>query len=145
MTATRRAVLGALAGSGVAAVVGCAGRGSDGGSETPDSNGTLVETTDGLRFEPRRLSVSVGETVTWENVGSVPHSVTARGRKLPDGADYFASGGFDSEDAARDGWPKGEGRVGGGETYEHTFETAGEFPYFCIPHPNMTGAVVVEE
>ena len=100
--------------------------------------------TDDLAFEPADITVSVGETVTWETTGSVPHSVTAYEEQLPDGAAYFASGGFDSESAARDAYPS-EGSVGAGETYEHTFETAGEFPYFCIPHESgMKGTVVVE-
>jgi hypothetical protein len=28
-------------------------------------------------------------------------------------------------------------------TFGHMFETAGEFPYFCLLHPNMVGTVVV--
>ena len=31
-----------------------------------------------------------------------------------------------------------------GDQYERTFDTAGSFPYRCGPHPEMTGAVVVE-
>ena len=31
-----------------------------------------------------------------------------------------------------------------GSTYSHTFDAAGQFGYFCIPHPFMRGAVVVE-
>jgi len=134
--------------SGVALAGGLAGCGGSSSSDTPagteTGSGTLVEMTDNLVFEPAEITVSVGDTVTWENVGSVPHSVTAYEEQLPDGATYFASGGFDSESAARDAYPT-EGAVDGGETYEHTFETTGEFPYFCIPHEaGMKGTVVVE-
>jgi len=124
-------------------VAGCSG--SD-AADTPAGTevGNLVEMTDDLKFEPAELTVSVGDTVTWETTGSVPHSVTAYESDLPDGATYFASGGFDSEEAARDAYPN-EGAVGDGETYEHTFETTGEYPYFCIPHESgMQGTIVVE-
>ena len=30
-----------------------------------------------------------------------------------------------------------------GDTFEHTFEEAGEFPYYCAVHPNMIGTVSV--
>ena len=132
--------------SGVALAGGLAGCGGSGSADTPDGTqqGNLVEMTDSLVFEPADITVSVGETVTWENVGSVPHSVTAYEDDLPEGATYFASGGFDSESAARENYPT-EGAIGADETYEHTFETAGEFPYFCIPHESgMKGTVVVE-
>lgn len=120
-----------------AALAGCTG--DDGGGE-----GNTVEMTDGLRFEPSDRTVSTGTTVTWENAGSVDHTVTAYGAALPSGAAYFASGGFDGEQAARDGFPA-SGLLGEGETYEHTFETAGTFEYFCIPHESsMTGTITVE-
>ncbi|MUV90707.1 plastocyanin [Halapricum sp. CBA1109] len=80
--------------------------------------------TDELRFEPATVTVGVGETVVWETVGSVAHSVTAVEDGIPADADYWASGGFDSEAAARSSYP--DGSVGSGETYSHTFETAGE-------------------
>ena len=132
--------------SGVALAGGLAGCGGSGSADTPDGTqqGNLVEMTDDLVFEPAEITVSAGETVTWENTGSVPHSVTAYEDDLPEGATYFASGGFDSESAARENYPT-EGAIGADETYEHTFETTGEFPYFCIPHESgMKGTVVVE-
>jgi plastocyanin len=35
------------------------------------------------------------------------------------------------------------GMMGTGEIFEHTFNTAGEYPYFCIVHPDMIGKVIV--
>jgi len=57
---------------------------------------------------------------------------------------YFASGEFDSEGTARDNI--NEGLVAAGEAYEHTFERAGTYEYYCIPHESsgMTGTVRVE-
>lgn len=104
---------------------------------------TVVDMTDGLAFEPETVTVASGETVVWETVGAVAHSVTAYEARIPDGADYWASGGFDSESAARSNYP--DGSVGAGETFSHTFVTPGEHPYFCVPHQQqMKGTVVVE-
>ncbi|WP_262175326.1 plastocyanin/azurin family copper-binding protein [Haloarcula laminariae] len=132
--------------SGVALAGGLAGCGGS-GSDTPTGGDTdnLVEMTDDLNFEPADITVSVGDTVTWTTTGSVPHSVTAYEEQLPDGGTYFASGEFDSESAAREAYPS-EGAVASEDSYEHTFETTGEFPYFCIPHESgMKGTVVVED
>jgi plastocyanin len=30
------------------------------------------------------------------------------------------------------------------ETYEFTFTEPGQYDYFCVPHPDMTGVVIVE-
>ncbi|MFB6353289.1 MAG: plastocyanin/azurin family copper-binding protein [Halobacteriales archaeon] len=151
---TRRQLLRGLAaagvGAGTSALAGCSAPTSD-DSETPANGGgnggggtETVEMTDELTFAPEAIEIPAGTTVVWENVGSIGHTVTAYEDKIPQGADYFASGGFDSEQAARDGYPK-QGNVQAGETFEHTFETAGEYGYFCIPHElnGMVGTVTV--
>lgn len=137
---------------GAAAVaVGLAGcGGGDGGNGGDGGGGNTVEMTDDLTYETETISVSVGDTVTWETVGSVGHSVTAYEAEIPETAAYFASGGFDSEQAARDAYAPGDtdaGDVPEGETWSHTFETAGTYEYFCIPHESagMTGTVEVQE
>lgn len=124
----------------VAVGVGLAGC-SGGGGNGPTSH--RVDMTDDLTFEPETLTVAVGDTVAWRNIGSAAHSVTAYGDRLPAGAAYFASGGFDSESAARDAYP--EGAIHGAEPYSHTFEVAGRHEYFCIPHERagMTGSIEV--
>jgi plastocyanin len=72
--------------------------------------------------------------------------VTAYGDGIPEGADYWASGGFDSQEAATTGWDEGEGAVQSGQSFVHTFETAGTHEYVCIPHEAaaMVGSVVAE-
>lgn len=99
---------------------------------------------DGFAFDPARLTVDAGTTVEWTNDSDVGHTVTAYADRIPDGAAYFASGGFDSEGAARSN--VGEGLLAAGESYEHTFEVAGTYGYYCVPHESsgMTGTVVVE-
>lgn len=102
-------------------------------------------------FNPPEHTVSVGDTVVWGNSNSRAHSVTAYENAIPAEAEYFASGGFDDEKAARDSWRSERGRAGGkiftGETYEHSFGVPGEYRYFCIPHEvgGMKGVIYVEE
>lgn len=114
---------------------------SDGGSGSEWAETSTVEMTDELAYEPKKIQVESGTTVTFENVGSIGHTVTAYEDKIPDGADYFASGGFDSLQAAKDGYSNGqEGNIPKGESYEVTLETTGTYEYYCIPH-EMNGMV----
>ncbi|MFC7068320.1 cupredoxin domain-containing protein [Halobaculum lipolyticum] len=98
-------------------------------------------------FSPYEVTVAVGDTVVWENTSTRAHSVTAYDDQIPADADYFATGGYDSEAAARDAWDGNRGAITSGERYEHTFETPGDYTYFCIPHEQagMVGVVRVEE
>ncbi|WP_165644667.1 cupredoxin domain-containing protein [Oharaeibacter diazotrophicus] len=70
-------------------------------------------------FEPAVLDVAVGTTVTWTNGDDIPHTVVETGKT-------FKSKPLDTDDS-----------------FSHTFESAGEFAYFCSLHPHMTGKVVV--
>ncbi|WP_267642599.1 plastocyanin/azurin family copper-binding protein [Haloarchaeobius amylolyticus] len=104
-----------------------------------------VDMTDTLVFDPAELIIAPGDTVEWVNVGNVGHSVTAYEDQIPADAEYFASGGFASETAARTGYPEGD--IGGGGSYSHTFEVVGTYEYFCIPHEGvgMVGTIEVRE
>jgi len=164
---TRRTFLTATGATALGiALAGCTGSADSGGGDTPAGEDTptptegssgdgssgewtetsTVEMTDELTFEPGRIQVSAGTEVTWENVGSIGHTVTAYEDEIPDGATYFASGGFDSLQAAKDGYSDGQkGNVPEGESYSHTFETTGTYEYYCIPHEmnGMVGTVKV--
>ena len=135
----RRAFLTTLATAAVAGLAGCLG------------SGRSVEYDIGMSanaFIPERFEVSVGDTVTWANTGSRNHSVTAYASGIPQDASYFASGGFDSEKAAREAWfGRGGGVISSNETYGHTFRVPGRYDYFCIPHEptGMVGTIVVNE
>jgi plastocyanin len=133
-----------LAGAGTAAVAalsGCAAVGSTAGGDDYDVGMTAVA------FRPPELTVSAGETVVWKNTSSRAHSVTAYESGIPEEAAYFASGGYESEEAAREAWTNLNGAITSGEVYEHTFEVPGTYQYFCIPHERggMLGTVTVEE
>jgi plastocyanin len=127
-------------GAGVAGLAGCS---SATGSGESDSDVGMSSTA----FLPAEIEVSVGETVVWDNTSARPHTVTAYESGIPDGAAYFASGGFDSEEAAREMWWNDmAGAIESGRTYSHTFEVPGEYTYFCVPHEKgqMVGTINVE-
>lgn len=122
----------------LAACAGCS-------SETEGSVAAEVKMTDDFMYEPDPLTISVGETATWINDSSQSHTVTAYEEKLPEGADFFASGGATSEEQARSDLE--DGLIDEGETFEVTFNEPGTYTYFCIPHESqgMIATVVVEE
>jgi len=137
-----------LAGSATVAAVGLSGCTSFSGENASAGQGEYDIGMGSAFFRPAEFEVSVGETVVWANTGNRRHTVTAYEGQIPDGAEFFASGGFESEEAARDGWMGDfEGRIEAGQTYEHTFEIPGEYHYFCIPHEpsGMVGKIVVTE
>jgi len=70
-------------------------------------------------FDPPQISVSTGSTVFWTNEDSIQHTVTSD------------EGLFDA------------GPISPGNTFENTFDSAGEFSYHCAIHPFMTGVVIV--
>lgn len=141
----RRAFLGAL-GAGVGA--GTAGCLASGGGLSEEEYDIGMSSN---AFLPTEYETTVGGTVVWGNTGSRAHTVTAYESAIPDGAAYFASGEFDDEQTARDAYLREKGIEGGklfgGETYSHTFEVAGTYHYFCIPHEpqGMVGRIVVTE
>jgi len=100
------------------------------------------------RYLPEEYQVPPGSTVVWRNTSARAHTVTAYDAGLPDGAEYFASGDYGNEDAAREAWQEsGGGAIYSGETYTHTFDRSGTYPYVCIPHEGegMDGVIVVGE
>ncbi len=102
-------------------------------SSTAGSQVSIVESastkgTDG--FSPNSVRTKVGSTVTWTNHDSTLHTVTSGLAAKPDGT-------FDSSDG-------GKAYLAPGQTFSHTFDAAGDYPYYCILHPNMAGTIVVE-
>jgi plastocyanin len=85
-------------------------------------NGTTVRIVDddgSNSYSPNPLEVDVGQTITWVNDDFVIHTATS------------ADGIFDSNIMQR------------GQTFSYTFDTLGEYPYYCDLHPNMVGTVRV--
>ena len=73
----------------------------------------------GFAFNPAKVTIPVGTTITWTNKDSAPHTVTSR------------NGAFNS------------GALDRGQTFQFTFNAPGTFDYFCSIHPSMTATVVV--
>ena len=99
-----------------------------------------------VRFKPANLEVSPGTTVVWKNTSKQGHTVTAYEDEIPGAAEYWATGGYDSESAARKAWrSSGGGRLGQGDTFEREFTVPGTHAYVCIPHEQsgMAGTVTV--
>jgi plastocyanin len=80
-------------------------------------------------FSPNPIQVSVGNTVTWTNDDSQPHTVTSGSNGQPDNK-------FNSS-------PNFNPLLNPGQTFSFTFTQAGDYPYFCMLHPNMVGTVSV--
>lgn len=87
-----------------------------------------VVTYDITDFSLEDISVTVGTTVTWDFIHTVPHTVTA-GSPPRD-----KTGEFDS------------GVVRQGGSFSFTFGQIGVIPYYCTIHPlQMTGTITVTE
>ncbi|CAN5640240.1 hypothetical protein BH23THE1_BH23THE1_03760 [soil metagenome] len=82
-------------------------------------------------YSPNPIEVTVGQTVVWTNDDTVFHTVTSGSVGAPDAGEVFDSGLAGPTALTSEG-----------KTFEHTFDTAGEYPYFCILHPNMVGTVM---
>ena len=80
----------------------------------------------GFAFEPREAVINVGDTVRWTNTASIEHTTTS-------GTGCTGDGVWDS------------GLLFKNDTFSFVFTTAGQYPYFCIPHCllGMTGMVTV--
>lgn len=80
-------------------------------------------------FSPENLTISVGDTVTWTNLGGF-HNVNGDQSVYADNPESFGNG-----NASSTSW-----------TYQHVFTLAGTYTYQCDPHVgfNMIGTVTVE-
>ena len=93
------------------------------------TNGATVTVTVGPNgtdsFSPDPVAIHPGDTVQWTWAES-GHTTTSGSPCSPDGV-----------------W--NSGILARGATFSHTFNTAGTFPYFCIPHCDMgmTGTITV--
>lgn len=107
------------------AVVLTACSSTDAGSSGTASAANTV-TLNGNSFEPATITIKAGESVTWK-WSSGTHDVKSGATCAPDGK--FSSGDPEA-----------------GATFEHKFDTAGTFDYFCSVHcgSGMVGKVIVQ-
>ncbi len=117
----------------------CAPSGGGNGRVTGSpGGGTVIEMTDALRFDPAESTIKVGDTVTWRNTGSMVHTATDDPSKAQDPANAVLPDGAEPWDS---------GNIEAGGEFSHTFDTPGEYVYFCIPHETagMVARLSVEE
>ena len=115
----------------VLAVVAACGSGSSGGA-TPSPSQATASTGSGaagggstveiknFMFTPMTLTVAAGTTVTWKFDDSTEHTVVADDNSFTSSA------------------------LANGQTFTHTFSTAGTVAYHCSIHPFMTGTIIVK-
>jgi len=77
-------------------------------------------------FDPPKLTVSKGTTVTWKNGDSTMHTVTSGSAQGGESGTVFDSS-----------------YLTGGKTFQWTPNSTGTFDYYCTLHPYMKGQVVV--
>lgn len=82
--------------------------------------GAKTVTIKDSKFSPASVTVQVGDSVTFVNEDSAPHTATAKDNS------------FDT------------GSLSKGQSKTIKFEKAGTADYFCRIHPNMTGSVTVQ-
>ncbi|MBW3534854.1 MAG: plastocyanin [Gemmatimonadetes bacterium] len=121
----------------LAAVAGCFSDRPDGGMGPTDGEAVVVQMNANLTFEPAVASIRTGQTVVWRNASSFVHTSTADPARANDPAHVRLP-----EGAAT--WNSGDVPAGG--EFRKTFDVAGEYAYFCIPHETqgMLGQVIVE-
>ena len=103
------------------------GTGATGGEEGDATGVSIVPGASSLTtdaYSPNPVQVSTGATVTWTNDDTQPHTATSGEAVTPDGR-------FDS------------GIMAPAATFDFTFTEPGEYPYFCLLHPNQVGTVSV--
>ena len=87
-------------------------------------------------YDPPRITILEGDTITWYNDDKEGHTVTSG---QGSGRFGWMSDKFGNPDGLFD-----SGRFLPGESWTYTFEKIGTFPYFCTIHPWMEGVVLVE-
>ena len=117
-TAGAAATTAAAGGAATTAAAGGAATTAASGGAAPAAGAGAVTIKD-FAFDPGDLTVAKGTTVTWKNDDSATHRIKS------------GDGSFDSKDLKN------------GDSFEHTFDTAGTFDYICGIHPSMKGKITV--
>lgn len=127
MSIVRRTFVPALVGAGLLSI-SCGGGGGGGGGPTGTGGNGLPQgdvTLTASSFQPRDLSIRVGETVTWVNSTTLLHTIT------PDGHAEWTR----REVSRR------------GDTFRATFDREGVYWYYCeihgAPGAGMYGRIIV--
>ena len=87
-------------------------------------------------FEPQQVTIKVGDTVEWKNVGNSVHHASSDPSEAMKPGDATTPSGAKAFDS---------GFLRPGDTYSHTFTEPGVYNYVCAPHETsgMTGKIIV--
>jgi plastocyanin len=88
-------------------------------------------------FQPAKLSIKVGETVEWKNVGNSVHHASSDPSTAVNPAEVSNPAGAKPFDS---------GFLQPGQSFTYTFTVPGTYKYICAPHETsgMLGEVVVK-
>ena len=88
-------------------------------------------------YSPAKITIRVGETVEWENVGNSVHHASSDPSSAVNPADVSSPPGAKPFDS---------GFLQPGQTFTFTFKYPGTYRYICAPHETsgMMGEVVVK-
>ncbi|MHB1574908.1 MAG: plastocyanin/azurin family copper-binding protein [Candidatus Dormibacteria bacterium] len=94
-----------------------------------------VDATNSFKFVPASVCLKVGGTITWKNVGNLPHTTT-------DIASLAANSANAELPKGAVGWNHS---LAPGASYSLKFTVPGAYKYFCIPHEllGMLGQITV--
>lgn len=96
------------------------------GSASPDAPYFWQNEKSGLATGD--IDIFIGDTVIWKNADTTIHTVTSG--TPDDGPDgIFGNSDF----------------INPGQSYQFTFDIKGQYPYYCLIHPWMTGTVLVTD
>jgi plastocyanin len=98
-------------------------------TKTPSENKVLIGDEENKKpFNPSPINSTIGNTIIWINTDVETHTVTSGS---PDN-NITKGKEFDS------------GNLNPNQTFEHLFNKAGTYNYFCIIHPSMAGVINVK-
>jgi nitrite reductase (NO-forming) len=121
-----------MTGNGTMMSGNMSGNSTMGGNQTTTSGPTVIispgssSPSNAKFFDPPKLTVSKGTTVTWKNGDSTMHTVTSGSAQGGESGTVFDSS-----------------YLTGGKTFQWTPNSTGTFDYYCTLHPYMKGQVVV--
>ena len=96
---------------------------------TPAAAGEVMVVMRNIAFNPSTVTIRVGQTVTWRNDDTAPHTTTSG--SCPGGV-CTPMMGWDS------------GTLNPGQSFSHQFTASGTFPYYCRIHgAMMQGTIMV--
>jgi plastocyanin len=124
---SRTSILGFIA--GVALALACGNPSGEGNGCAGTGAQHVINAQDNTQFAPTQVAVTHGESVCWQNKGSIDHTVTANGATIVDSS-----------------WvPESvSAQLNPGSLFLRTFSKPGvHYFYKCSIHPGMTGEIDV--